>query len=137
MTGAEPNAQMSALYRGLIARLSAGRLRATAPGSAALGWFALANGTVSIALIGAAAAVANEPLLFPSLGPTAYLLSTRPLDDTTSPHNIIIGHLIGVAGGYLALTAFGLLAEPSAFIAGASLAAPEPPPCPWGSPQPA
>lgn len=57
-----------------------------------LGSFALVNGGVSIALIGIAAATVNEPLLFPSLGPTAYLLSKTPLDASTSPYNIIIGH---------------------------------------------
>lgn len=68
-----------------------------------------------------AAATVNEPLLFPSLGLTAYLLSKTPLDASTSPYNIIIGHLVAVVGGFMALIVFGLTAEPSAFIVGGSL----------------
>lgn len=121
MAGADDDEQMRQLCRGLLARLSRGRLTPTAPGRTALGSFALVNAGVSIALIGIAAAIVNEPLLFPSLGPTAYLLSKTPLDASTSPYNIIIGHLIGVAGGCMALIVFGLTAAPSAFIAGGSL----------------
>lgn len=115
------NDDMRALCHGLVVRLTGGRTAAWEPGDGALGVFALVNGLVSLALIGLAAALLNEPLLFPSLGPTAYLLSKTPRHETTTPHNIIVGHLIGAVSGYLALVVFGLLDEPSAFVAGSSL----------------
>ncbi|MBW3576542.1 MAG: HPP family protein [Actinobacteria bacterium] len=106
---------MAEVYAGLASR--AGRDRGATPGRFALGTFALANGALSIAIVSVAAAVVNESLVFPSLGPTAYLLSYAPTDVTTTPRNIIVGHLLGVVAGYLALVVFGLLDAPSAFEA--------------------
>ncbi|MGO1052876.1 HPP family protein [Crossiella sp. CA198] len=48
------------------------------------------------------------PLLFPSLGPTAYLLFSSPLTAPASPRNTLLGHLIGVLAGGIGLTVFGL-----------------------------
>ena len=44
---------------------------------------------------------------FPSLGPTAYLCSSRPLRGTSSPRNTILGHAIGLACGYAAFSLTG------------------------------
>lgn len=60
-------------------------------------------------------------MVFPSLGPTAFLLSSAPTDPTTAPRNIIVGHLLGVVSGYVALLTFGLTGDPSAFAAGSTL----------------
>ncbi|ALG14869.1 hypothetical protein AOZ06_18325 [Kibdelosporangium phytohabitans] len=60
-----------------------------------------------MALIGAEAVLTDQPLLFPSLGPTAFLLFTRPTHATASPRNTLLGHLIGVLAGVLGLVAFG------------------------------
>ncbi|MBW4718549.1 HPP family protein [Saccharothrix sp. SC076] len=59
-------------------------------------------------LIGGLAAVTGEPLLFPSLGPTAYLLLATPTQPAASPRNAFAGHLVGLLGGAAGLTAFGL-----------------------------
>ena len=56
----------------------------------------------------AVAFATNEPFVFPSLGPTAFLLFYTPLLPASSPRNTIFGHLIGAGAGYLALVAFGL-----------------------------
>ncbi len=109
------------LCRGVLARVAPGRAARSTLGTGALGAFVLINGMLSILLIGIAAVVFNEPLLFPSLGPTAFLLSMAPLASTTSPRNIIVGHLIGVVAGFISLVAFQLVGEPSAFAAGASV----------------
>lgn len=77
-------------------------------GTPALGALALINGFLSIALMAAAAHFTNQPLVFPSLGPTAFLIfyaATRP---AASPRNTVVGHLIGAVAGYVSLLAFGL-----------------------------
>lgn len=73
-----------------------------------LGLFAFVNGVVSIGLMAAAALATGAPFIFPSLGPTAFLLFYTPTQPAASPRNTIGGHLIGVLAGYLALVLFGL-----------------------------
>lgn len=72
-----------------------------------LGVFAFANGAVSFAILGTLAVLIDQPFVFPSLGPTAVLLIYKPLDKVSSPRCIVLGHLVGVASGYVALVAFG------------------------------
>ena len=74
----------------------------------ALGVYALVNGLLSIAVMTAAAMVTGAPLVFPSLGPTAYLLFTDPLAAASAPRNAVLGHLVGVVAGWGSLVAFGL-----------------------------
>lgn len=50
----------------------------------------------------------DAPFIFPSLGPTAFLLFYTPMTPAASPRNTILGHLVGVGAGYLALVVFGL-----------------------------
>ncbi len=73
------------------------------------GLFAFVNGAISIGLMAAVAADANEAFVFPSLGPTAFLLFYTPTAASASPRNAISGHLIGLAMGALTLAIFGLL----------------------------
>lgn len=65
-------------------------------------------GSLAIAILAAMARAAHSPLVFPSLGPTAFLLFYKPLSPAASPRNTILGHLVGAAAGYLSLMAFGL-----------------------------
>lgn len=81
---------------------------------AVIGAFAGINGLISIALMAAAAVVTGAPLIFPSLGPTAFLLFYTPLAPAASPRNAVGGHLVGALAGYLALALFGLLDVPVA-----------------------
>ncbi|WP_246843388.1 HPP family protein [Allokutzneria sp. NRRL B-24872] len=67
---------------------------------------------VAIAVIAVLAMATGEPLLFPSLGPTAFLIFTRPAPPTASPRNTVLGHLIGVGAGWLGLAVCGLLNTP-------------------------
>lgn len=87
---------------------------------AVLGAFALVNGLLSIGLMALAAFVTRQPFVFPSLGPTAFLLFYTPTAPTASPRNTLIGHLIGAAAGYLALAVFGLLHQGPALAVGVS-----------------
>ncbi|QFZ24416.1 HPP family protein [Saccharothrix syringae] len=46
--------------------------------------------------------------MFPSLGPTAYLLFATPTHPAASPRNTVAGHLIGLLAGAAGLAAFDL-----------------------------
>lgn len=72
------------------------------------GMFAMVNGFLSIALMSLAALVTGQPLVFPSLGPTAFLLFSTPRQAVASPRNTLCGHFIGIVTGYLSLVVFGL-----------------------------
>jgi len=73
-----------------------------------LGAFALVNGGISTALMALGARLTGEPLVFPSLGPTAFMLFYQPTSPATCPRNIVFGHLIGILAGYASLRVFGL-----------------------------
>lgn len=61
---------------------------------------------VLVLVPGALAWVTGFPFIFPSLGPSAYVLSTRPAAPTCRPHRVIGGHVIGVAAGLVAFSLF-------------------------------
>jgi CBS domain-containing membrane protein len=65
------------------------------------------NGFVTIGLLALLAFITGNPFVFPSLGPTAYLLFFSPLTDGSSPRNTILGHAIGLVCGYLAFVFTG------------------------------
>jgi CBS domain-containing membrane protein len=77
---------------------------------------------IAIGLSGTWAGLAQEPLVFPSLGATAFLIFETPMAEVGSPRNTIIGHLVGAAAGVLSLAIFGLLDAPSAYVAGVTAA---------------
>lgn len=70
--------------------------------------YSFVNGCISIGLMAAAALLAEDVFVFPSLGPTAFLFFYTPLAPAASPRNAICGHAIGAASGYLSLVLFGL-----------------------------
>ncbi len=65
------------------------------------------NGFLTIALLALLAVVTGSPFVFPSLGPTAYLLFIAPLQQNSSPRNTILGHAIGLICGYGAYVVTG------------------------------
>ena len=72
----------------------------------------------AIALSGFWAWLFNEPLLFPSLGATAFLFFETPLAEVGTPRNAIIGHGVAIAAAVGSLGIFGLLGEPSVYVQG-------------------
>jgi hypothetical protein len=56
-----------------------------------------------ILIVGIAGYLARQPLIFASLGPTAYELIETPHRRSARPYSIFIGHLVGIGVGYLAL----------------------------------
>ena len=69
--------------------------------------YVLINGFITIALLAVLALFTKSPFVFPSLGPTAYLLFFSPLAETSSPRNTILGHAIGLICGYAAFSLTG------------------------------
>lgn len=74
--------------------------------------YVFVNGFITIAALALLALVSSSPFVFPSLGPTAYLLFFSPLGKSSSPRNTIIGHAIGLACGYAAFALTGAGALP-------------------------
>ena len=105
---------MAAVLFGLARRVRLDALQERHDSTLVLGLFAFVNGLVSIAIMAAAAFATGAPFIFPSLGPTAFLLFFTPTAPASSPRNTVLGHLVGVAAGFLALVVFGLTqAEPA------------------------
>lgn len=77
---------------------------------------------LALAVSGLAAYGFGQPLLFPSLGPTAFLFFEQPLAKPSSPRNTLIGHLVAILAGALSLAVFGLLDHPSILAEGVTLA---------------
>lgn len=74
--------------------------------------YVFVNGFITIAVLALLALVSRNPFVFPSLGPTAYLLFFSPLGKTSSPRNTILGHAIGLLCGYAAFVVTGAGALP-------------------------
>ena len=73
------------------------------------GWFVLIGSGISIFIIGVAAILTHEPWIFPSLGPTAYILYAAPMTVEACPRNVIVSHFIGIVSGVVAIAVFGLM----------------------------
>ncbi len=77
---------------------------------------------LALAVSGLAAYAFQQPLLFPSLGPTALLFFEQPMSPGSSPRNTLIAHLVAVLAGALCLHLLGLYDDPSILREGVTLA---------------
>ena len=118
--GRDTAAEANAPARGLVERFRLASLLERYPDRAVLGSFAFLNGLLTIGILAALAMSTDTPSLFPSLGPTAFLLFSTPMLPAACPRNSVQGHLIGVLAGYLSLVLFGLTGEPATIIEGVS-----------------
>src|SRR5436305_801583 len=73
---------------------------------------------LAIGLSGTWAYLVKQPLVFPSLGATAFLIFETPMAEVGTPRNTIIGHSVGILAGAVALAIFGLLHAPSVYVSG-------------------
>jgi CBS domain-containing membrane protein len=80
--------------------------------------YVFVNGFITIGPLALLALVTRNPFVFPSLGPTAYLLFFSPLAKTSSPRSTIYGHAIGLICGYIAFVVTGAGALPFGAHAG-------------------
>jgi CBS-domain-containing membrane protein len=104
--------------KGLLSRFQLPSLLARFPERPIRAAFVFANGFITIALLAAVALISKVPFVFPSLGPTAFLLFATPLLPAASPRNTIIGHALGIVCGYGALWVTGLADAPPAMVTG-------------------
>lgn len=98
----------------LLRRLRLDWLLRHFPPRLVLAVYVFVNGFITIAVLAVLALVSRNPFVFPSLGPTAYLLFFSPLAKTSSPRNTIFGHAIGLICGYAAFVVTGAGALPFA-----------------------
>lgn len=96
----------------LLRRLRLGWLLEHFPARLVQSAYVFVNGFLTIGLLALLALVSRNPFVFPSLGPTAYLLFFSPLAKASSPRNTILGHLIGIVCGYVAFVVTGAGAQP-------------------------
>ena len=105
---------MAAIVFGLARRARLTSLMKRYDSTLVLAVFAFVNGLIAIGVMSLIAFVTGEPFIFPSLGPTAFLLFYTPLVVAACPRNTICGHAIGAGAGYLSLVIFGLTNAPPA-----------------------
>ena len=80
-------------------------------------WATLGEGGL-VLVLAAIGWATRQPLIFASLGPTAYELVEQPQLRSARAYNIIVGHLIGLGAGFLALYALNAWAAPNVISAG-------------------
>lgn len=110
-----------AVVRGLAGRLRLTSLIRRFPERPIWALFMFVNGFITIALLAGVAMVSRTPFVFPSLGPTAFLLFFTPSSPTASPRHTLYGHAIGILCGWGALWLFGLAHAPPALATGVDL----------------
>ena len=85
--------------------------------------FAFVNGSIAIGIMTSVSVYTKQPLIFPSLGPSAFLFFYTPSAPTSSPRNAILGHGAGVLVGWFSFwifgTVLGLDAETNKIVAAA------------------
>ena len=109
---------MSERRPGFLERLKLPYLEARFPGRAVKASFVFINGFITIALLAAVAMASRTPFVFPSLGPTAFLLFFSPRLPASSPRNTLYCHAIGILCGWGALWITGLQDAPPAIVTG-------------------
>lgn len=70
---------------------------------------ALLGGAGAVILLALLGWATGDPLVYPPIGATAFLIFSMPQLPSATPRNAIGGQVCGVAGGAVALAAFGLL----------------------------
>jgi hypothetical protein len=80
-------------------------------------WAPVAGGALTL-VVGAAALAIGQPWLAPSLGPTAYLQAEQPAHPAAKAYNVIVGHVVGLGAGFVALAAFGAWGAPPVLSSG-------------------
>jgi hypothetical protein len=90
------------------------REQAAGDGGPALGVWAAVVAGVAIAVAGLVGILLHQPWLFPSLGPTLMVILETPGQGPAHPRNVLVGHVVAVAAGWLALLVTGLRNAPSA-----------------------
>jgi hypothetical protein len=80
-------------------------------------WVTLGEGGL-VLVMAAVAWATKQPLIFASLGPTAYELLEQPQLRSARAYNIIVGHLIGLGAGFAAVYLVSAWAAPNVIASG-------------------
>jgi CBS domain-containing membrane protein len=112
--------EMSDVARGIFQRVQLPWLLKHHASTPILALFSFINGCISIGIMSGLALITRSPFIFPSLGPTAFLLFYTPTAPPASPRNTVIGHGIGVLAGYFSLVITGLTTAGPALAVGVS-----------------
>jgi hypothetical protein len=80
-------------------------------------WAPLGEGGLILA-VAAIGWATKQPLIFASLGPTAYELVEQPQLRSARPYNIVVGHLVGIACGFFAIFVLKAWAAPNVLSTG-------------------
>ena len=105
-------------WRSRVDRLRLPYLLGHYPARSVWAAFLLVNGFLSIGLVASVALISGTPFVFPSLGPTAFLLFHNPMQPAASPRNTLCGHAIGILCGYASLWLMGLTQDPPTIVEG-------------------
>lgn len=73
-------------------------------------------------VIGVVGLAIRQPLIFASLGPTAYEMVEKPESPSSRPYHIFAGHMIGLAAGFAAVAMLHAWSEPKVLSSGAMTA---------------
>lgn len=92
-----------------LARLQPWYLLTRYPNRLTRSIFAFVNASISIGIIGAAAVGTGQPLVYPSLGPCAFLFFYLPSTPASSPRNAILSHGAGILVGWMSFWLFAML----------------------------
>jgi len=81
------------------ARMSVPSMLASGDERGVISLFAAVNAGIAILGISALAWMIELPLLFPALGPSAFLLFSRPFSIASAPRQVVVGHSVAIVGG--------------------------------------
>ena len=71
--------------------------------------FVFIEGSMALAVISTMALITQFPLLFPPLGPSAFILFRMPMSASAAPRTVLLSHTFGLISGFLALFLGSLL----------------------------
>ncbi len=77
-----------------------------------VGLWSAAVGSIALAVAGIVGLALKQPWLFPSLGPTLMVIVETPRQPAANPRSVLVGHLVGISAGYVALIVTGLTDAP-------------------------
>jgi len=91
------------------ARLSIPSLLATGEERKVISLITGVNGALAILTVSLLAWLTGLPLVFPALGPTAFILFSKPFSRDAAPRSVVLGHFSGIAAGIVTWHLFSYL----------------------------
>jgi CBS-domain-containing membrane protein len=99
MLGAPKHLSLRARWLSLRARFSVPGLLAAVDEHRAVSLVAGVNGGLAVLTISLFAWITDLPLLFPALGPSAFILFSKPFAPDAAPRSVVLGHLVAMGCG--------------------------------------